>query len=511
MNKVLLTEQKVGTLSYIKESAEKQDSTVLGKLRGVCAECDSPTRNGRTYSKKLWEKVLKSETFNEYLNTKCLFGELNHPEDRLDTDISKAAVALREISFEGNSVIGTFDILPTPCGEILKTLCNYGSQLGVSSRGGGEVLMKEGKEFVDEESYDFVAFDIVALPAVKNARPKMIESIEYEKHQTDLKESILKQIETSTSSELRSIKTVLEKIELPEKKMILETLENKIESLGGETVSPGILEDLQMTIQKLDESEKLVADLTAKISAGTTREQKLLEDLQKTQQSLKTLAVKSKKLNALESIQSKNLQESKLQVEKKESEKKMLEDRISILSSSAKLVSENVKAESKALIETKAILVSTENNLKESLQQLDLIKKEKEDSEKSNKKLIESLKKDKELITQKFITKLNEQKSLLENKSKLSEDAIARYISLYCRYNNLSESQIVKSVSDLNSINSVDKALSEAFDYKLRIEKLPFNVSNGHQKIQLVSEEFQESASKEDNSSLERMLKRLKQ
>lgn len=40
-------------------------SPVLCTLEGVIADFKNPTRNGRFYSKQLWEKALKSDTIQE--------------------------------------------------------------------------------------------------------------------------------------------------------------------------------------------------------------------------------------------------------------------------------------------------------------------------------------------------------------------------------------------------------------------------------------------------------------
>ena len=65
------------------------------------------------------------------------------------------------------------DLLPTPAGEIINTLIDYGSKIGVSSRGAGSVL-SDGS--VDPDDYQFFTFDLVPRPSVEAARPVMVES-----------------------------------------------------------------------------------------------------------------------------------------------------------------------------------------------------------------------------------------------------------------------------------------------------------------------------------------------
>jgi hypothetical protein len=73
------------------------------------------------------------------------------------------------------------DIIDTPCGKIAYQLAKYGFKLGISSRGSGDLYTDEyGDEAVDPETYDFTTFDLVILPAVKDARLVM-ESFEGDK------------------------------------------------------------------------------------------------------------------------------------------------------------------------------------------------------------------------------------------------------------------------------------------------------------------------------------------
>jgi predicted nucleotidyltransferase len=69
------------------------------------------------------------------------------------------------------------DILDTPNGRILKTLCDYGFIPGVSSRGSGDVMPNND---VDPETFFLETFDCVAIPAVKKARLTMCESLDSE-------------------------------------------------------------------------------------------------------------------------------------------------------------------------------------------------------------------------------------------------------------------------------------------------------------------------------------------
>ena len=152
---------------------EKKAKGILGRLVGVCADFNNATRNGRKYSEQLWENVFNNPIMQEKIKNKVCYGELGHPEDRAEIDPEKIAVCLSEqpVKNKNGQLEAVFDILDTPNGRILKTLCDYGSTLGVSSRGQGDIITDyNGEEAVDPETYECECWDIVLIPAVKEAR-----------------------------------------------------------------------------------------------------------------------------------------------------------------------------------------------------------------------------------------------------------------------------------------------------------------------------------------------------
>ena len=155
----------------------------LGRLEGVCADFKNPTRNGRLYPIELWKKVFDDPLFKEALANKTLFGELDHPEDRFEPRVKHACIVMTEYDIDEDKglIYGGFDILDTPDGRVLKNILDYGSVLGVSSRGQGDIIETVDGERVDEDSYDFACFDVVSTPAVEKARQKVVESMRREK------------------------------------------------------------------------------------------------------------------------------------------------------------------------------------------------------------------------------------------------------------------------------------------------------------------------------------------
>lgn len=185
---------------------EKAKRHILGRLYGPIADVVRPTRNGRKYSEELWEKVFDNPIMKEKFRNKVMYGELGHPEDRTEVDMTKVAVCMPEAPKKDKDghLIGYFDILDTPNGRILKTLCDYGSTLGVSSRGTGDVVEGlDGEEEVDPDTYECECWDIVLVPAVESARLAFTEGLS-KKGRLPLREALERQI-GSASEEDRAV------------------------------------------------------------------------------------------------------------------------------------------------------------------------------------------------------------------------------------------------------------------------------------------------------------------
>ena len=194
-------------------SEEQQRRGILGRLKGIIADFKNPTRNGRLYGQKVWESVFNDPITQEKIANRCMFGEMEHPTDgRTSIDPEKIAVCLAEQPKKDNKghLIGVFDILNTPCGKILKTLLDYGTTVGISSRGQGDTFINnDGVEEVDPSSYDCTGWDIVLIPAVKSARLSTVtESV----GNKSLKMALAESIESSKDEDKKVMRETLDKL-----------------------------------------------------------------------------------------------------------------------------------------------------------------------------------------------------------------------------------------------------------------------------------------------------------
>ncbi len=253
---MLETLKRNESFSYKRLSKEEMESRqILGRLVGPCADFTIPTRNGRKYNESLWNNVFEDEIVLEKINNKCLFGELGHPLDREEVDPEKIAIALNEkpVKNANGQLIACFDILNTPSGKILKTLCDYGTTIGISSRGSGDLIEEMGEEVVDPDTYMFECFDAVILPAVKAARLKyMTESMNVKDKK--LKKALRESIENAPEEEKEIMRNTLEELEIS----LDENMTEDDEIIEVEIVpSIDIKQESAITLKEEDESENL--------------------------------------------------------------------------------------------------------------------------------------------------------------------------------------------------------------------------------------------------------------
>ena len=69
---------------------------------------------------------------------------------------------------EGDAVVGTVELLNTPCGKILQSLVESGVTLGISSRGVGSTR-RQGDSQVVQEDFQLICFDMVSEPSTPGA------------------------------------------------------------------------------------------------------------------------------------------------------------------------------------------------------------------------------------------------------------------------------------------------------------------------------------------------------
>ena len=165
MQTVKLFSEAVEEVEYITE--EKKDGGKNYKIKGIFMQADVKNRNGRVYPMEVLQKEV-SKYNKKFVNQKRAFGELGHPEGPT-VNLERVSHMITSLKPEGKNFIGEAKIMSTPMGEIVKNLMDEECQLGVSSRGMGSLMQKNGANYVRDDFYLATAADIVADPSAPNA------------------------------------------------------------------------------------------------------------------------------------------------------------------------------------------------------------------------------------------------------------------------------------------------------------------------------------------------------
>jgi hypothetical protein len=146
-------------------------------MKGIFIQGGVKNANERVYPVSEIENAVS--TLNSQIQEGySVLGEVDHPDD-LKINLDRVSHMITSMWMDGANGFGKLKILPTPMGQLVKTMLESGVKLGVSSRGSGNVNDLDGKV----SDFEIITVDIVAQPSAPNAYPKAIyESLMNMKH-----------------------------------------------------------------------------------------------------------------------------------------------------------------------------------------------------------------------------------------------------------------------------------------------------------------------------------------
>lgn len=507
---------------------EKQKRGILGRLVGIIADFKNSTRNGRKYTEELWDKTFNDPIVKEKIENRCLFGELGHPADRQEVDMEKICICLAEMPKKGNDgkLYGVFDILDTPNGRILKTLCDYGCNIGVSSRGGGDTYEDyNGEETVEPGSYELECWDCVLLPAVKSARPTYVTESLNTSNKT-LKKALQEAMDRSTEDEQQVMKNTLNELNInysteeEENSSSVDNIDVTTDDEAAEDIGANIIEELQHALQRQRELEEQVKTLQESLSVCYTKESRYSARLTNANSKVAAQETENKLLKEqVEALTSENqtLTEGneqlgvkvRLLTESLKDTKKTNDE----LTASLSGYRESYSAMQKKLEESKSKkttldeslnsktakvkeLTEAYSQLKESsdkkLQEALTVKNE---LEAKNNKLVEELqeaKKDSQIIKSQSNAKLEKAQQLVEKYKSVAKTAVDKYIATQATRIGVAPSDIKSRLTESYSFKDIDKAVEDVQQYKLNINSLPFSTMSEKKSVKMKIRESKE-------------------
>ena len=159
-----LIREEINDATYLVEENEGKKNYTI---KGVFLQSDIKNRNGRIYPSDVLLKEVKRYN-QEFINKNRAFGELGHSEGPT-VNLERVSHMIKKLYPEGKNYIGEAKIMDTPYGKIVKSLIDEGAKLGVSSRGMGSLVQKNGHNYVGNDFYLATAADIVADPSAPDA------------------------------------------------------------------------------------------------------------------------------------------------------------------------------------------------------------------------------------------------------------------------------------------------------------------------------------------------------
>jgi len=188
----LITEYVENNLDVICEA--KKDGEKSYFIEGVFMQSNKKNRNGRIYEKKTMEKAVEKYMV-EQVRTGRAVGELNHPEGPT-VNLDKVSHKITDLHWQGNDVVGKASILKTPMGKIVEGLLEGGVKLGVSSRGMGSLVSKNGAQYVGDD-FMLSTVDIVQDPSAPSAFVNgIMEGVEWVWDNGLIRQQDIEEIET---------------------------------------------------------------------------------------------------------------------------------------------------------------------------------------------------------------------------------------------------------------------------------------------------------------------------
>jgi hypothetical protein len=163
--------------NMIVESVKEEGDLKTLYMKGIFIQGGVKNANERVYPVSEIENAV--DTLNKQIQEGySVLGEVDHPDD-LKINLDRVSHMIQSMWMDGPNGFGKLKILPTPMGQLVKTMLESGVKLGVSSRGSGNVSDMDGKV----SDFEIITVDIVAQPSAPNAYPKAIyESLMNMKH-----------------------------------------------------------------------------------------------------------------------------------------------------------------------------------------------------------------------------------------------------------------------------------------------------------------------------------------
>jgi len=143
-------------------------------LKGPLQKAGEKNHNGRVYPRRVLEREV--EKYQQIIKERRALGELDHPDSSV-INLKNVCHNVVECHWEGDTVMGTIEILTTPSGNIARDLIKNNIRIGISSRGLGSTRQMSENTVEVQDDFELLCFDLVSSPSTRGAYMNLSEGV----------------------------------------------------------------------------------------------------------------------------------------------------------------------------------------------------------------------------------------------------------------------------------------------------------------------------------------------
>lgn len=149
------------------DSVTTDSGVVIPCISGQVGQVDVVSQNGYRYQTNFWDKVLADSNVQKIIADRRMLGTIEHPTEDgefMATSYENASHVVMKAWVNNHQPFATFGLLNNPKGNAIKALVDVGCHPGVSTRGLGSFGQDSISQFVEDDNYCLLTWDIVKNP-----------------------------------------------------------------------------------------------------------------------------------------------------------------------------------------------------------------------------------------------------------------------------------------------------------------------------------------------------------
>lgn len=151
------------------------DGTRIPVIRGAASRVDQASIKGYRYRSGFWDKIINTPELQQRVADRDMLGMIEHPEDEYEysrTPLDKASHVVLRAWVDEKSHEPWIDcgLLNNDRGNAIKALVDVGFKPGCSTRAMGGFLHDSIGDYLDENNYAVITWDIVRSPNFDDIR-----------------------------------------------------------------------------------------------------------------------------------------------------------------------------------------------------------------------------------------------------------------------------------------------------------------------------------------------------